>query len=80
MIASFLSLPKVTSATRVPSNWTPMNLHNVECKLMEVRKYTHEYYDVESKFRHRDARSQTFLLFKNKQILEAYMLFLRVLQ
>merc|ERR1719188_2040599 len=30
-----------------------MNLYDCECKLMEVRKYSHEYYDVESKFRHR---------------------------
>ena len=48
---------KVTSAIRAPSNWTPMNLYDVECKLMEARKYSHEYYDVESKFRHRNARS-----------------------
>ena len=34
-----------------------MNLYDVECKLMEARKYSHEYYDVESKFRHRNARS-----------------------
>ena len=50
------SLTQVTSAIRAPSNWTPMNLYDVECKLMEARKYSHEYYDVESKFRHRDAR------------------------
>ena len=47
------SLTQVTSAIRAPSNWTPMNLYDVECKLMEARKYSHEYYDVESKFRHR---------------------------
>ncbi len=28
-----------------------MDLHEVECKLMEVRKYSAEYYDVDAKFR-----------------------------
>ena len=57
------SLTQVTSAIRAPSNWTPMNLYDVECKLMEARKYSHEYYDVESKFRHRDARSHHHISF-----------------
>ena len=53
-VAHCLALIQVTSAARAPSNWTPMNLYDVECKLMEVRKYSHEYYDVDSKFRHRN--------------------------
>ena len=53
---------KVTSAIRAPSNWTPMNLYDCECKLMEVRKYSHEYYDVESKFRHRKVKYRALIL------------------
>lgn len=65
---------QVTSATRVPSNWTPMNLYNVECKLMEVRKYTHEYYDVESKFRHRNLQLITAYAVQNPFLLGCFML------
>ena len=40
---------QVLAASRAPTHWTPMNPHEVECKLMEVKKYSHEHFDIENK-------------------------------
>ena len=41
----------VTTLAHQPTSWTPMDLQEVECKLMEVRKYSAEYYDTDARFR-----------------------------
>ena len=41
----------VTTLSHQPTTWTPMDLQEVECKLMEVRKYSAEYYDTDARFR-----------------------------
>jgi hypothetical protein len=40
----------LTSA-RTPTHWVPMDVSATECKLMEVRKYSAEYQEIDSKFR-----------------------------
>ena len=41
----------MTSHAHQPPHWTPMDLSEVECKLMEVRKYSADYFDVDTRFR-----------------------------
>lgn len=56
----------VTSLQHQPSNWLPMDAQEFECKLMEVRKYSAEYYDIDSKFRR-----------PNLQLISAYVVQVR---
>ncbi|XP_023345726.1 probable poly [ADP-ribose] polymerase DDB_G0278045 isoform X2 [Eurytemora carolleeae] len=36
---------------RAPDYWTPMDLQNNECKIMEVKKYSAHYFDIDARFR-----------------------------
>lgn len=42
---------QVVSVQHQPSHWLPMDIWEVECKIMEVKKYTAPYYDIDAKFR-----------------------------
>jgi len=42
---------QVIAKPRTPEYWIPMDLANVECKLMEVKKFSAHYFDLETKFR-----------------------------
>jgi len=41
----------VVSSQHSPSHWVPMDLSQVECKLMEVRKYSADYHEIDKEFR-----------------------------
>ena len=40
----------VLSPQHQPTTWMPMDVQSVECKVMEVRKFSAEYLDVNTKF------------------------------
>jgi hypothetical protein len=42
---------QVLTSARTPTHWVPMDVSATECKLMEVRKYSAEYQEIDSKFR-----------------------------
>jgi len=42
---------EVTFGARAPKYWTPMAIMEEECKLMEVRKFSNDYFNVDSMFR-----------------------------
>ena len=42
---------QVLTPARAPSHWVPMDISSTECKLMEVRKYSAEYQEIDCKFR-----------------------------
>lgn len=42
---------EVTYGQRAPKYWTAMAIAEDECKLMEVRKFSSEYFELDSKFR-----------------------------
>ena len=42
---------QVLAPNRAPTHWVPMDVSTIECKLMEVRKYSAEYQEIDSKFR-----------------------------
>ena len=48
---SVRNFDQVMLPNHVPSNWVPMDLNQTECKLMEVRKYSAEYHELDTKFR-----------------------------
>lgn len=40
---------QVCSVLHQPHHWMPMDLTATECKLMEVRKFSAEYHDIDVK-------------------------------
>jgi len=42
---------EVIFGARAPKYWTPMAIMDEECKLMEVRKFSNDYFNVDTKFR-----------------------------
>jgi len=42
---------QVTQGQKTPNYWVPMDLANTECKIMEVRKFSADYFEVDAKFR-----------------------------
>jgi len=42
---------QVTTLAHQPTHWTPMDVQEVECKLMEIRRYSADFYDVDTRFR-----------------------------
>jgi len=42
---------QVTSGQRGPNYWVPMNISSTECKIMEVRKFSADYFELDAKFR-----------------------------
>ena len=40
---------QVLSPLYQPSHWLPMDVSRTECKLMEVRKFSAEYHDIDVK-------------------------------
>ena len=42
---------QVATGKRTPTRWTDMDPGIVDCKLMEVRKFSANYYEIETKFR-----------------------------
>jgi len=42
---------EVIFGARAPKYWTPMAIMEEECKLMEVRKFSNDYFNVDTKFR-----------------------------
>ena len=37
----------VTALQHVPPSWTPMDLMENECKIMEIKKFSGEYFEIE---------------------------------
>jgi len=42
---------QVTSGQKVPNYWVPMDMSDTECKIMEVRKFSADYFELDAKFR-----------------------------
>jgi len=42
---------QVTQGQKTPNYWVPMDLADTECKIMEVRKFSADYFEVDAKFR-----------------------------
>lgn len=42
---------QVTQGQKTPNYWVPMDVANTECKIMEVRKFSADYFEVDAKFR-----------------------------
>jgi hypothetical protein len=40
---------QVLSHAHQPSHWMPMDVTSSECKLMEVRKFSSEYHEIDTK-------------------------------
>jgi len=57
-----------------PSNWVPMDLNMVECKLMEVRKYSADYHELDTKFRKPNFELITAYTIQNPFLLGCYTL------
>ena len=64
----------VTGILHQPTNWLPMNILEVECKLMEIKKFSAEYYDVDAKFRRPDLELITAYTVQNPYLYGAYKL------
>merc|ERR1712038_1515159 len=58
----------------VPSNWVTMDLNMAECKLMEVRKYSAEYHELDTKFRKPNFELITAYAIQNPFLLGCYTL------
>ena len=57
-----------------PAHWMPMDLSDVECKLMEVRKYSAEYFDLDTRFRRPGLELITAYHVQNPFLQGAYLL------
>ena len=64
----------VTGLLHQPTNWLPMNLLETECKLMEVKKFSAEYYDIDAKFRRPDLELITAYTVQNPYLYGSYKL------
>jgi len=42
---------QVTLGQKAPNYWMPMDLSETECKIMEVRKFSADYFEIDAKFR-----------------------------
>jgi len=42
---------QVTLGHKTPDYWVPMDLSSTECKIMEVRKFSADYFEIDAKFR-----------------------------
>merc|ERR1711915_757486 len=42
---------QVTVGHKTPDYWVPMDLSSTECKIMEVRKFSADYFEIDAKFR-----------------------------
>jgi len=42
---------QVVEGQRSPNYWVPMDITDTECKIMEVRKFSADYFEVDAKFR-----------------------------
>jgi len=64
----------VVSTQHCPSNWVPMDLWNTQCKLMEVRKYSAGYHELDTKFRKPSLELITAYAVQNPFLLGCYNL------
>lgn len=65
---------QVVSVQHQPSHWLPMDIWEVECKIMEVKKYTAPYYDIDAKFRRPDMELITAYHVQNPFLMGIYKL------
>jgi len=42
---------QVTLGQKAPNYWVPMDMNETECKIMEVRKFSADYFEIDAKFR-----------------------------
>ncbi|TRY77991.1 hypothetical protein TCAL_11891 [Tigriopus californicus] len=65
---------QVVTVQHQPSHWLPMDIWEVECKIMEVKKYTAPYYDIDAKFRRPDMELITAYHVQNPFLMGMYNL------
>eukprot|EP00095_Tigriopus_kingsejongensis_P008673 maker-scaffold72_size415059-snap-gene-2.22 protein:Tk08673 transcript:maker-scaffold72_size415059-snap-gene-2.22-mRNA-1 annotation:"protein with dexdc plus ring plus helicc possible snf2 domain" len=65
---------QVVTLQHQPHHWLPMDLFEIECKLMEVKKYSAPYYAIDSRFRRPDLELITAYHVQNPFLYGMYML------